>query len=63
MSEDQDKSLDLTGMKPIADAANEVTERSLDAAEGFLKTICRPAAEEFGLLLRESSLLAYAQRC
>lgn len=53
MSEDQDKALDLTGMKPIADAANEVTERSLDAAESFLKTICRPAAEEFGLLLRD----------
>ncbi len=53
MGDNQDKSLDLTGVKPIADAANEATTRTLDAAEGFLSRICLPAAEEFGLLLRD----------
>lgn len=53
MGDDQDKSLDLTGVKPIADAANEATVRTFDAAEGFLSRICLPAAEEFGLLLRD----------
>lgn len=44
---------DPLGIEPVADAANEATKRTLDAAEGFLSRICLPAAEELGLLFRD----------
>lgn len=50
---DQDKSLDVLGMKPIAEAAGHVTKAATDGAGAFLSRICLPAAEEFGLLLRD----------
>ncbi|MFZ2171169.1 MAG: Abi-alpha family protein [Methylococcaceae bacterium] len=53
MSSDKDKSLDLLGVKPIADAINTVTKGAVEGAGAFLGRICLPAAEEFGLLLKD----------
>lgn len=48
-----DRSLDLLGIKPLADAALVVVKGSVEGAGAFLGRICLPAAEEFGLLLRD----------
>lgn len=48
-----DKSLDILGIKPLADAALIVVKGGVDGAGAFLGRICLPAAEEFGLLLRD----------
>jgi len=54
MSDKQgDISLDLLGIKPIADATNAVVNKSLNGIECFLKIVCEPALEEFGLLLND----------
>jgi len=53
MSEKEDKSLDILGIKPIADSVNTITKASVDGASAFLSRICLPAAEEFGILLRD----------
>lgn len=50
---EEDKSVDLLGVKPIAKSVEKVTEGAIDGAEAFLSRICLPAAEEFGLLLRD----------
>jgi len=52
MSE-QNRSLDVLGIKPIAESVNTVTKAAVDGAGAFLGRICLPAAEEFGLLLRD----------
>jgi hypothetical protein len=49
----ENKSLDLLGMKPVAQAIDRTTEASLKGAGAFLSRICLPAAEEFGLLLKD----------
>jgi hypothetical protein len=46
-------SLDLLGIKPIGDAANTTVEKSFQGIEGFLKSVCVPALDEVGLLLRD----------
>lgn len=48
-----DNSLDLFGAKPLAKAVEKVTERSVDGVGAFFGAICMPAAEEFGLLLKD----------
>lgn len=50
---DENNSLDILGVKPIAESINKVTEGTVDGASAFLSRICLPAAEEFGLLLRD----------
>lgn len=52
MPEDN-KSLDVLGIKPVADSINTVTKGTVDGASAFLSRICLPAAEEFGLLLKD----------
>ena len=52
MSE-ENKSLDLLGIKPVAESINTVTKGTVDGASAFLGRICLPAAEEFGLLLKD----------
>ena len=47
------KSLDVLGIKPIANAVESVTTGAVSGASAFLSRICLPAAEEFGLLLRD----------
>lgn len=53
MSEERSASLDLVGLKPVAESVKAVVDGSLSAAGAFLGRICLPAAEEFGLLLRD----------
>ena len=47
------KGLDILGIKPIAEAVNKLTSATVDGAAAFLGRICLPAAEEYGLLLRD----------
>jgi hypothetical protein len=53
MSTDENKSLDVLGLRPVASAIDKTTESSLAGAGAFLSRICLPAAEEFGLLLKD----------
>jgi hypothetical protein len=53
MKEENSKSLDIFGIKPFADSINEVTKGAVAGASAFLSRICLPAADEFGLLLRD----------
>lgn len=48
-----DNSLDILGTKPLAKAVERITEKSVDGVGAFFGAICMPAAEEFGLLLRD----------
>ena len=48
-----EKGLDIFGVKPIAEAVSKLTSGVIDGAAAFLSRICLPAAEEFGLLLRD----------
>ncbi len=53
MSGKKSRSLDVLGVKPIANAISDTTKTVLDGASAFLSRICLPAAEEFGLLLQD----------
>lgn len=46
-------SLDLLGIKPIGDAANIAVDKSFQGIEGFLKSVCVPALDEVGFLIRD----------
>ncbi len=50
---DESRSLDVLGIKPVADAFSKITTATVDGVAAFLSRICLPAAEEFGLLLRD----------
>jgi hypothetical protein len=50
---DESKSLDILGVKPVAEAVGTVTTGVVAGASAFLSRICLPAAEEFGLLLQD----------
>jgi len=43
----------VLGIKPVGEAVNTLVKGTVDAAAAFLGRICLPAAEEFGLLLRD----------
>ena len=53
MTESESRSLDVLGIKPVAEAISHATRASIDGASAFLGRICLPAAEEFGLLLQD----------
>jgi len=53
MTDEKSSSLDILGVKPLADSISKTTTATLDAASAFLSRICLPAAEEFGLLLQD----------
>ena len=48
-----DKALDLLGIKGLSDSVKATTQGLLDGAAAFLSRVCLPAAEEFGLVLRD----------
>jgi hypothetical protein len=52
----ENKSLDILGIKPIGNAIESLTDGFVSGASAFLSRICLPAAEEFGLLLRDREL-------
>lgn len=49
----ENQSLDVLGIKPVGEAVSTLVKGTVDAAAAFLGRICLPAAEEFGLLLRD----------
>jgi len=49
-----DNSFDALGLKAFGEATKIATQGSVDGAAAFLGRICPPAAEEFGLLLRDN---------
>jgi hypothetical protein len=49
----EEKSRDLLGLAPYGEAVRVVAQGAVDGAGAFLGRICLPAAEEFGLLLRD----------
>ena len=51
--ENKNSSLDLLGIKPIGDAANTTVTKTFEGIEGFLKSVCAPALDEIGLLLKD----------
>jgi hypothetical protein len=51
--ENETKSEDAFGFKPFGEAINIGTQGLVDSASAVLSRICLPAAEEFGLLLRD----------
>lgn len=53
MENGENKSLDILGVKPVADSMKICTQAAIDGASAFLGRICLPAAEEFGLLLQD----------
>jgi hypothetical protein len=50
---ESDKSIDVFGTKPLAEATKTVVDTTVHGVAEFLGRICLPAAEEFGLLLRD----------
>jgi len=50
---DGQKTGDLLGIAPYGEALNTLAKGTMDGAGAFLSRICLPAAEEFGLLLRD----------
>ena len=44
---------DVLGIAPVGRAVERVTDSVLSGAEAVLGRVCLPAAEEFGLLLRD----------
>ncbi|WP_294135806.1 Abi-alpha family protein [Sphingobium sp.] len=50
---DKGRSVDLLGIKPVSKAVEIATKGTVDGLGSFLSRICLPAAEEFGLLLRD----------
>lgn len=53
MSKNESRSLDVLGIKPVADAISHASKASIDGASAFLGRICLPAAEELGLLFQD----------
>lgn len=53
MTGKESESLDILGVKPIGEAVNTVVKGGVEGTAAFLSRICLPAAEEFGLLLRD----------
>lgn len=53
MTEKNGKSVDYLGIAPYGEALNTVAKEAMAGAGAFLGRICLPAAEEFGLLLRD----------
>lgn len=67
---EEDKSLDVMGIKPVAKALEKAAGKTVDGLGSFFGAICMPAAEEFGLLLRDKvatyrtkNLEAIAEKC
>lgn len=53
MAEEKAGSPDIFGIRPFADSVKILTEGVVKGTGAFLSRICLPAAEEFGLLLKD----------
>lgn len=53
MAKNKEKGGDIFGLAPYGEAINTLAKGAVQGASAFLSRICLPAAEEFGLLLRD----------
>lgn len=53
MEENNNKSLDILGIKPISSAIDKTTDATLKGIGGFLNLVCAPALGEFGQLVQD----------
>ena len=53
MSNEKPVANDLLGVAPYGEAIKIAVEKAAETAQTFLYAICKPAADEFGLLLRD----------
>ena len=44
---------DLFGIKPVSKAFDKITSATIDSAKSFLNSVCKPALEEFGLIIAD----------
>jgi hypothetical protein len=51
--EDDKRSFDIFGIKPIGKAIDTSVTKTFQGIEGFLKSVCAPALDEVGLMLRD----------
>jgi Protein of unknown function (DUF2806). len=49
----ESKPTDLLGLAPYGEAVKSATDKTFETAQAFLYALCRPAAEEAGLLFRD----------
>ena len=53
MSSEKPVAKDLLGVAPYGEAMKIAVEKATETAQTFLYSICKPAADEFGLLLKD----------
>lgn len=53
MENKSESKVDILGLAPYGETLNTIAKGTLDGLGAFLSRICLPAAEEFGLLLRD----------
>jgi hypothetical protein len=51
--EDDRNSLDILGINPIGKAIDTTVVKTFQGIEGFLKSVCSPALDEIGLMVRD----------
>lgn len=44
---------DVLGVKPMGEAAQQITKATIDGASSFLSAVCKPGLEELGFLLKD----------
>lgn len=44
---------DVFGIKPFAEATEEITDAAIKGVSGFLSVVCKPCLAEFGLMLED----------
>lgn len=49
----ENKGLDILGIKPIGEAINTSVTKAFQGIEGFLKSVCLPALDEIGLMMKD----------
>lgn len=49
----ENKGLDIFGIKPVASAIDSTVKKSLEGIEGFLTLVCKPALGEIGLMAQD----------
>lgn len=53
MIDKKNENTDLLGLAPYGEAINTVVEKTFQGVEGFLKSVCMPALDEVGLMLKD----------
>lgn len=53
MTDKKNETTDLLGLAPYGEAINTTIEKTFQGIEGFLKSVCMPALDEVGLMLKD----------